>query len=115
MSKEKEVEEITSENLNEKLTEADAELSAQLRETLLEDAYRRVRQLEEINKRLQDQILDLRDEIALDCYVSLIHEVSDADKAAEDAYRLADIFLRIREGDKTNLELKDKENASESV
>lgn len=46
---------------------------------------------------LQEAQLDLRDEVALQCYVPLIKEVTDYQKAATDAYRAADVFLRVRE------------------
>jgi len=55
------------------------------------------RQLQEI----QNQQVEFRDEIAIRCFVPLIPLISGSDnyrKAASDAYRAADDFLRVREG-----------------
>ena len=55
------------------------------------------RQLNEI----QRQQVEFRDEIAIRCFIPLISLISGTDnyrKAASDAYRAADDFLRVREG-----------------
>ena len=59
------------------------------------------RQLQEI----QNQQVEFRDEIAIRCFVPLIPLITDSDnyrKAASDAYRAADDFLRVREGGEVN-------------
>lgn len=46
---------------------------------------------------LSQQQINFRDDVALQCYVPLIKEVDNYEKAAVDAYRAADAFLRARE------------------
>ena len=46
---------------------------------------------------LNEQQITFRDEVALQCYVPLIEKVNDYPKAAQDAFRAADAFLRFRE------------------
>jgi uncharacterized protein YdcH (DUF465 family) len=61
---------------------------------------------------LQKAQIELRDEVALQCYVPLLNVVSNHDIAASDAYRAADAFLRAREGGaiiRTNEELENEE------
>jgi len=52
-------------------------------------------------REIQKQQIEFRDEIAIRCFIPLISLISGTDnyrKAASDAYRAADDFLRVREG-----------------
>lgn len=69
----------------------------ELQEQLLENAYEEIANLRLINQTLREEQLQLRDEVALRCYIEIFKDVADAEKSAIDAYRIADIFLRVRE------------------
>lgn len=73
------------------------ETVGKLYESLLESAYTENKQLREINARLEQEKLALRDDVALHCFTSIFEKTSDAKQAAQDAYRMADAFLRVRE------------------
>ena len=78
-------------------------LSLELAKSLLTSAMSENDKLRRINRKLQSSVLRLRDKVALAIYAKHIEMVS-AQLAAEDAYKLADIFLRVREGNRDQQE-----------
>lgn len=81
----------------ERLEDLEDKMIEDFRIDLLRQAEETIlRQNEQISE-LQENTVSLRDEVALQCYVPLLNEVSDYEKAAVDAYRAADVFLRARE------------------
>ena len=92
------VENIPAEKpFEEQLTEAVGQSVEQFYTDLLKRADETIKlQREQLNKYAEQQIA-FRDEVAMACYVPLVATVSDYKKAASDAFRAADAFLRIRE------------------
>jgi hypothetical protein len=83
----------------ERLRELEANLVSDFRVDLLEKAEQTIAYKDKQIAQLQKDAIGLRDEVALKCYVYLIKEVGDYPKAAADAYRAADAFLRVRENE----------------
>lgn len=69
----------------------------ELKDALLQSAYSEIAQLKRTNKALIEQQLELRDNVALHCFVSIYEKSGDARQSAADAYRMADAFLRVKE------------------
>ncbi len=82
---------------NDQLSEAIEQNIVQFLQGGLEEADKRIRSQNEQIQTIQEQQLEFRDEIAVRVFVPLIDKVDSFDKAASDAYRAADSFLRARE------------------
>lgn len=68
---------------------------------MLESTLKEVEKLRMINKELTMQQLRLRDMVAMSVYSSFLDTSFNAESAAEDSYRAADAFMRIRDRGRT--------------
>jgi len=103
--KKQEVEEKTLElkevPFEEQLTEAVGQSVEQFYKDLLKKADETIKAQRVQLRDFSRQQIAFRDEVALACYVPLIANVDDYKKAASDAFRAADAFLRVRESGDT--------------
>ena len=81
----------------EELQAAVDQNSKQFYENVLTRANETILGLRDQVKTFNEQQIAFRDEVAMACYVPHVATVSDYKKAASDAFRAADAFLRIRE------------------
>ena len=98
MPKEEKTEETVQEvPFEEQLDAAVEQNKDQFYQNVLKQADERIKALNEQVEEIQKQQLEFRDEVAVRCFVPLIPVTDDYKKAASDAYRAADAFLRVRE------------------
>lgn len=73
------------------------ELGLQLTKSLLNSSLKENQKLTAINEKLQKRQISLRDKVAVEVYPKFLDINFKADQAAEDAFKCADTFMRVRE------------------
>lgn len=86
-----------SDDLKKDLEEFEGQITEDIYMKLLGDAYGTIANLRETLGTLRNSEINLRDQIALRIYPSLLLQSTSNDQAAEDAYRSADRLMRVRE------------------
>lgn len=86
-----------SDDLKKDLEEFEGQITEDIYMKLLGDAYETIANLRETLGTLRNSEINLRDQIALRIYPSLLLQSTSNDQAAEDAYRSADRLMRVRE------------------